>query len=777
MKAKKFIAMALFITLGFGTHAMSQTRLTTESIDQVVKEMTLEEKCHLVLGCGMSSGSDAKFPGTAGSSYAIPRLGIPSIYCADSNQGLRMAVHRDFDSRDYVATDFMTSIALASSWSKDAAYEVGTAIGNETKEYGLDWILAPSMNLIRNVLCGRNHEYYSEDPYLSGSIAAEYVKGVQNEGTAACLKHFVANNQETNRVNNDARVSQRALRELYLKAFEIAVRESRPWTIMTSYNKVNGTYTPENKSLIETILRKEWGYDGMVVSDWNAGTDAVQSMLAGNDMMQPGQERQYQAIHDAVLNGKLPIQVLDNNVKRILQLIVKTNSFKKYAYSNEPDLKRHAQADRTWGAECMVLLKNEGILPFDRSVKDVALYGITSYDIIPGGTGFGGMMNGRYTVSLVEGLRNQGYVVNNGLLKEYKEHIDKENKRLYPNGYPTFSITPLKRAEELSFSEEELNNYADNSNLAIITIGRKSGEAVDRVKTSFYLSEDERKLIKQVSGAYHNMGKKVLVILNICSPIETASWKESVDGILCSWQTGEQIGNSIADILSGRTTPSGKLPVTFAFDYGDAAADKHFPSDFDASQIDIKTVFGFGNTDKSDTSISNIDYTNYEEDIYVGYRYFDSFRKPVSYPFGYGLSYTTFEYLNPSVEYVDGLYTIKVEVRNSGEYAGKEVVELFISAPQNKQMNKPAKELKAYTKTSLLNPGESEVVIMTVSQKDLASFNERESAWQTSAGTYKFLLCSSVADVKSVLKADVKASMQKVNDVMKLQYKLNLLHR
>lgn len=777
MRAKKIIAMTLWATIGFGSHLVAQTKLTAENIDQVIQEMTLEEKCHLVLGQGMPSGSDAKFPGTAGSSYAIHRLGIPSIYCADSNQGLRMAAQRDFDSRRYVATDFMTSISLAASWNKEAAYEVGAAIGNETKEYGLDWILAPSMNLIRNVLCGRNHEYYSEDPYLSGSIAAAYVKGVQSEGTAACLKHFVANNQETNRVNNDARISQRALRELYLKAFEIAVKESHPWTIMTAYNKVNGTYTPESKPLIETILRGEWGYEGMVVSDWNAGTNAVQSMLAGNDMMQPGQERQYQTIHEAVLSGELPVQVLDNNVKRILQLIVKTNSFKKYAYSNEPDLKRHAQADRAWGAECMVLLKNEGVLPFDSRVKDIALYGTTSYDIIPGGTGFGGMMNGQYTVSLVEGLRAQGYAVNNGLLKQYKAHIDKETKRLYPNGRPAFSIAPLNRAEELSFPEEELKSYADSSHLAIITIGRKSGEAVDRIKESFYLSEGEQKLIRQVSEAYHDAGKKVLVILNICSPIETASWKESVDGIVCAWQTGEQIGHSIADVLSGKVTPSGKLPVTFALHYGDAAADKRFPSDFDASHIDIKTVFGFGDADKSGTPTPDIDYTDYEEDIYVGYRYFDSFGKSVSYPFGYGLSYTTFEYLNPTIEHADNQYTIRVEVKNSGNHAGKEVVELFVSAPRNKQLDKPAKELKAFAKTGLLKPGESEVVTMTVSQEDLASFNEKKSAWQTSAGTYDFLLCASAADVKSVLKADVKASMRKVNDVMEPQYKLNLLHR
>jgi beta-glucosidase len=223
-KIINLFVLSLLFTIG----TTAQTKLRADNIDQVVSELTLEEKCHLVLGVGMGFGKDVKFPGTAGGTLAIPRLGIPAIYCADSNQGLRMSVNRDFDSKNYWCTDFMTSMTLASTWDREAAYAIGKAIGNETREYGLDWILAPSMNLVRNPLCGRNHEYYSEDPYLSGTIAAGYVKGVQSEGTAACIKHFVANNQETNRNANDSRMSQRALRELYLRGFEIAVKEAKP---------------------------------------------------------------------------------------------------------------------------------------------------------------------------------------------------------------------------------------------------------------------------------------------------------------------------------------------------------------------------------------------------------------------------------------------------------------------------------------------------------------------------------------------------------------------
>ena len=249
--------------------------------------MTLEEKCHMVLGRGMHFNDEAKFPGTAGSTFSVNRLGIPETYCADSQQGLRMNATRAWDHNDYYPTDFVASMTLASTWDREAAFKVGQGIGNEVREFGLDWILSPAMNLIRNPLCGRNHEYYSEDPYLSGTIAAGYVKGVQSEGTAASPKHFVANNQETNRNNNISQVSQRALREIYLKAFEIMVKESDPWTIMTSYNKLNGPYAVQNRELLTTIVRDEWGWKGMFVSDWNAGDDAVAAMMAGNDMLQP----------------------------------------------------------------------------------------------------------------------------------------------------------------------------------------------------------------------------------------------------------------------------------------------------------------------------------------------------------------------------------------------------------------------------------------------------------------------------------------------------------
>ena len=654
---------------------------------------------------------------------------------------------------------------------------MGQGIGNEVREFGLDWILSPAMNLIRNPLCGRNHEYYSEDPYLSGTIAAGYVRGVQSEGTAACPKHFVANNQETNRNNNISQVSQRALREIYLKAFEIMVKESNPWTIMTSYNKLNGPYAVQNRELLTTIVRDEWGWKGMFVSDWNAGDDAVAAMLAGNDMLQPGQDKQYQAILEAAKSGKLPMEVLDANVKRILEYVIKTHNFKGYKYNNEPDLKAHAQTVRQVGADGIVLLKNSGILPL--MGKRVALFGCTSYDWISGGSGFGGTSVGHYTVSLVEGMRSAGYEVYKPLIRTYTQHIAAEEKRLFPNGRPPFSLMPPARVDEKQFTADELNAAIEGSDVAIISLGRKSGEAADRSEADFYLKEGEAKLIKAVSEAYHAKGKQVIVLLDICSPIDVASWQNQVDALVCTWQGGQESGFAVADVLSGKVNPSGKLPMTFQIKYGDAYADKNFPANVDDKTLGAMFMWGYNKDQapKERKPQANIDYTNYEEDIYVGYRYFDSFGKPVAYPFGFGLSYTTFAYENMSVSEANGVYTVKVDVKNTGKKAGRNVVELFVAAPNSKKLNKPEKELRNYAKTSLLQPGQTETVTMLVKVEDLASFNEKASAWKTDAGRYNFLICSSANDVEAKASANVKGWTKKVNNVMKPNVKLNLLKR
>ena len=788
------VIVAVAVMCGYSLRVSAQT-LTAENIDEVVNAMTLEEKCHLVLGCGMHFNDEAKFPGTAGSTFGIARLGIPETYCADSQQGLRMDSKRAWDHRDYYPTDFVASMTLASTWDREAAFKVGQGIGNEVKEFGLDWILSPSMNLIRNPLCGRNHEYYSEDPYLSGTIAAGYVNGVQSEGTAACPKHFIANNQETNRNNNISQISQRALREIYLKAFEIMIKESNPWTIMTSYNKLNGPYALQNRDLLTTIVRDEWGWKGMYVSDWNAGDDAVAAMQAGNDMLQPGQDKQYQAILAAAKSGELSMDILNANVRRILEYVVKTHNYKKTGdcrqetgghKCNKPccvpmcsaeNLKAHAQVVREVGADGIVLLKNSGILPL--AGKKVALFGCTSYDWISGGSGFGGTSVGHYTVSLIEGLRSAGYEVYKPLIGIYTKHIADEEKRLFPNGRPPFSLLPPARAEEKQFTADELNAAIEGSDVAIISLRRKSGEAADRSESDFYLKEGEAQLIKAVSEAYHAKGKKVVVLLDICSPIDVASWQDQVDALVCTWQGGQESGFSVADVLSGKVNPSGKLPMTFQIKYGDAYADKNFPANVDDKTLGAMFMWGY-NKDKAPKDRQpqkDIDFTNYEEDIYVGYRYFDSFGKPVAYPFGFGLSYTTFEYDDLEVDEENGVYTVKVDVKNTGDKAGRNVVELFVAAPNSKKANKPEKELRNYAKTKLLQPGEEETVTMKVTTEDLASFNEKASAWKTDAGVYTFMICSSANDVEAKATAKVKGWTKKVNNVMQPNVKLNLLRR
>ena len=755
------------------TGSNQSVRLRADNIDEVVSAMTLEEKVHLVIGCGMSMGSDAKFPGTAGRTYDIPRLGIPSAYLADGPHRLAMAAKREFDSRTYHATEFPSSTTVAATFNPDAAHKVGRTLGTEVKDYGLDVLLAPGVNLMRNVLCGRNHEYYSEDPVLAGKMAA-YINGVQSRGTGTCLKHFAVNNQETNRNNNDSRLTQRPLRELYLKCFEIAVKESQPWSVMTAYNKVNGKYTCEDRELTEVILRDEWGFKGLVMSDWNAGKDAVTSIVAGNDMLQPGQDRQYKAILEAVENGTLDLALLDRSVKRVLEFVVKSHTFAGYEYPNKTDLEAHAQVDREIGAEGIVLLDNKQALPMTAGIKKVALYGTTSYDMVPAGMGFGSTGIGYYTVSMVEGLRNAGYIVDKELLNRYKKHMADEQKRLFPHGKPPFAFTPLPRAEEFLPTAEELAAQVKANDIAVLTLGRVSGEGCDRRVEDFLLKENELALIKQVSAAYHAAGKKLVVVLNICSPVETASWKGLADAVVCAFQPGQEVGNCITDILTGKVNPSGKLPMTFAVKYGDAPSDANFPFDYEFKMPSFAMGTGMNfksekKEEKPKEPEKNVDFTNYEEGIYVGYRYFDTFGKEVSYPFGHGLSYTAFDYAVENAKMDADRCELKVSVKNIGKVAGREAVQLYVKAP-NGGLDKPAKELKAFGKTALLQPGESQTLILTWNVMDMASFNEKNSSWELAKGEYQWMVAASSADVRcTAVQRVTKARKQKVHDAMRAQ--------
>ena len=794
MKKVLFFAIA---ALAVGCTNTDKVTKNTINQEEVMAKMSLEDKAHFVIGVGMKgfSGDDAVIgatqsivPGAAGTTYPLDSLGIPAVVLADGPAGLRIDATREGDSATYYCTHFPIGTLLASTWNTQLVEEVGQAIGEEVKEYGADVLLAPALNIMRNPLCGRNFEYYSEDPVVAGKTAGAYITGVQKNDVGTSIKHFAANNQETNRMNTDAHISQRALREIYLKGFEIAIKEAKPWTVMTSYNYINGVYTSESKDLVQTILRDEWGYEGTVMTDWFGGKDGAKQMWAGNDMLQPGKNEQFDSIVAGVKSGKLDMADLDRNVQRVLNLVERSPRFQGYKYSNKPDLKAHAAVTRQSAAEGMVLMKNTAspntskgkgeVLPFDENIKKVALYGCTSYDFIAGGTGSGNV-NHAYVVSLVDGLKNGGYTVSNELKVAYEQYIADakaaqkkaldELAKKDKQAAMLAGFMPGTLPAEKQFTAEELAAQAEASDVAIITIGRISGEFLDRKAADFNLNDSEMKLIQQVCDVYHKAGKQVVVLLNIGGVIETASWKDLPDAILCAWQAGQEGGNSVVDVLSGKQSPSGKFTMTWPVKFTDAYSSKNFPIDEDP-RIDMLNQCKKGN-------VKNVDYTDYEEDIYVGYRYFDSFEVPVSYPFGYGLSYTTFEYSDAKCSVDGDIFTVNVTIKNTGNHEGKEVVELYISAPDNKAANKPVKELKAYAKTKQLKPGESETLKLTVKAADLASFDETSSAWVVAEGEYQFLVAASAQDIKATLTAKAKAQQIKANNVMKPEVQMNLLKR
>ena len=773
----------------------AQPQLRADNIDEVLKAMTLEEKAKLLVGgannffgTGAVVGGEADLvAGAAGTSPAIPRLGIPATVLTDGPAGVRIDPTRKGTDKTYYATAFPIGSCLASTWNTELVSKVGEAIGNETKEYRCDVILGPGMNLHRNPLCGRNFEYYSEDPLLTGKIAAAYIQGVQNQGAGVSAKHFAVNSQETDRTAVDERVSQRAARELYLRGFEIAVRESDPWTIMASYNQVNGQYSMGNHDLLTKILRDDWGYKGIVMTDWigiREGLETISEVHAGNDLMEPGQPAQVEEIIKGVKEGKLDIADVDRNVRRMLEYIVKTPSFHQYPASNAPDFKAHAAITRQSAAEGIVLLKNNGVLPFRTEgnlspltshhspiIKTVALFGENSYDFLSGGTG-SGCVHPPYVVDMLQGLENAGIKSSATLTDIYHKYIDYARIKFQAERHPAkwFQTEYMgqQKYPEISLSPIAIGKEVKAADAAIITIGRQAGEGIDRdIDTEFNLIPEERSLIVDVCNAFHAAGKPVIVIINSGSVIETASWSSYPDAILCAWQPGMEGGNSIADLLTGKVNPSGKLTMTWPIAATDHASTKNFPGNID----DYSFQMMVGNK----MPIPGHAYTNHEEDIYVGYRYFDTSNREVAYPFGFGLSYTTFEMSKPAVKANgNSAVEVSVTVKNTGAVAGKEVAQVYVTAPKGR-LEKPAQELKAFAKTRELQPGESQTLTMTIPVRDLASFDEAGSQWLTEAGTYTFRIGFSSRDIKASLPLALKEYTEKTTNALAPQQTLNLL--
>lgn len=706
--------------------AQSQTilpQLGKNKISEVVGAMTLSEKARMVIGGGrdaapsLADGSmigqmDFRIPGGAGVTNGIPRLGIPAMVLVDGPAGVRMNVRRKGDSTRYFATAFPSEITLASTWDTALAARVGEAFGNEVKEFGADIILAPGVNIHRNPLGGRNFEYYSEDPVVTGNMAMAMINGLQSNGIGTSIKHYIANNHEANRAGINVIMDERTAREIYLKGFEIAIKNSNPWTVMSSYNLLNGIHTSERKDLLTTILRDEWGFKGYVMTDWGGkAVNLVDQMVAGNDVIMPGNTKQINNIIEAVQQGKLSEKVLDRNVERLLRIVQLSPSFQQYKYTSRPDVKKHAQISREAGRDGMVLLTNKQALPLSAQQRKVALLGNISYSLIAGGTGSGDV-NKAYTISLYKGLLNAGYLPDSILSLPYRDHV-----KDYRNW-----------VKELYVSDAQLTRAAKENEYAIITIGRNSWETKDRsLDSNYQLRPVELSLISRAAKAFHQQHKKLVVVLNICGVVDTKGWREEADAILLAWQPGQEAGDAIADILTGAVNPSGKLATTFPENYTDLSTAKNFPG----------------------TPADNPDSVRYEEGIYVGYRYFDAFGVKPAFEFGYGLSYTSFAInglaLNKAV--MKDKLVISAKVTNTGKIAGREVIQLYITAPVS-SIPKPLQELKGFVKTKLLQPGESQLVQFELPVADLASFYTAKNAWVADAGRYTVKLGTSSRQIK-----------------------------
>ena len=720
-------------------------RLGRAELADVVAALTPEEKIQLVLGMGMKdsgfpngqapppgtlpamdptdTATPDKVAGQAGSTHAVPRLGIPSVALADGPAGVRINARRPNDPKTYYATAFPVATLLASSWDTTLVRQLGVAFGNEARAYGIDVMLTPGMNIQRNPLGGRNFEYYSEDPVVAGAMAGALVQGMQLTGVGTSLKHLAANNQEFNRMQLDSHISERALREIYLKGFQLALQQAKPWTIMSSYNKINGTYTSESPDLLTTLLRREWGFKGLVMSDWFAGQNAVAQLVAGNDLLMPGTIAQRQQLQAALKDGTLTEKQLDVSVTRVLELVLRTNSYRDLPFDNQPDLPAHAAMARRAAAESMVLLHNPGhALPLPAG-RRIALFGNSAYHLITGGTGSGEVNTGPIT-QLPQRLAEAGFKVEEPLHHRYEQYLKAEQAR-QPDTRALF--TPALVVEEMSFDKAAVQQLAHTAEVAVLVLGRSAGEGEDRHEPDdFTLRPAERTLLRQVATAFYAQGKKVVVVLNVGGVVEVASWRCEADAILLAGQPGQEGAAAIADLLAGQVNPSGKLAATFPVHY----ADVPYAAEFPGRALP-------GSSPAASAILGQPAENDYREGIYVGYRYFNTFGVKPAYEFGYGLSYTTFTYgpLTLSASTFEGPLTATITVTNTGPVAGKEVVQLYLSAPAG-QLAKPENELKAFAKTQLLAPGQTQTLTFTLTAAELTSFDTRTSAWVAEAGTY-----------------------------------------
>ena len=686
-------------------------QLTADGVRCVVAAMTLEEKAHMVTGT-----QNVKLKDASGGTYEIPRLGVPSITVNDGPAGVR-----------YGTTVWYPSVInISSSWDVKLAKEIGVSMAEDALAQDIDIILAPGMNIQKNVLGGRNFEYVSEDPILTAFVAAAYTDGIQSKGVGVSLKHFAANNQETARGQISANVTERALREIYLKAFGMVIESSDPYTVMSCYNLINGQRVATRYDLLTTYLRGEHGFSGYVMSDWGSGGTVVEKVNAGNDINMPGDAADPDTLLAAYQAGKVDSLMLDTACGNILGVVVRCHAFTNPDQRTRLDYRNHGEQVASAAADTMVLLKNEGAsLPLANGTT-VAVFGNGAVRTIYGGAG-SGSVSAKTTVSIFDGLRKaDGLTVFDAQSNPFlgcEEH------------------SPLDESKDVEVTEAYAEKCAEGADVAIIVISRGSTEGADRntLEGDFKLNATELSMITRVSEAFHAKGKKVVVLLNIGSPMEIVSWRDYVDAILWVGYPGERAGTSVAKVLLGEVNPSAKTTITWPTAYNTTPAHRHFPG--------------------------NASDATYYEDIYVGYRYYSTFNVATAYPFGFGLSYTSFEYSDFSVEkQKDGSVMAKVTIKNVGEVAGREIAQVYVSKPET-TLEQAAYELAGFGKTKLLAPGESETLTIRVPVEALESYDTENSRYIIDKGDYTFFVGASSFDVRCDRKALNYPELTVVKDV------------
>ncbi len=652
-------------------------------LQSIIRNMTLEEKAALVTGA------------SAWTTTPVERLGVPEMMVTDGPHGVRRVpdVHA-MGAKSLPATAFPTASAQAATWDADLIYAMGQALAEEASSLGVGILLGPGVNMKRSPLGGRNFEYYSEDPYLAGEMAASLVAGIQSKGVGTSLKHYAVNNQEFERFRINAEVDERTMREIYLAAFETVVKRTQPWSVMCSYNKINGVYGSEHHDLLTRILKEEWGFEGFVVSDWGAVHDRVKALQAGLDLEMPGPKpRRTQAVIEAVDAGQLDEAVLDEAVRRILRIVFMAAETPK---GGAFDVDAHHDLARKVASESMVLLKNNGILPLKSSLN-LAVIGRSAETPHFQGGGSSHINPTRVAVPFAE-----------------MRALAPDAELTYAVGYPADdSAQPAMIEEAVGLAQT-----ADAAVLYIALPSFKESEGYDRVDLD--LTAQQVALIKAVSAVQPN----TVVVLNNGAPIVVGDWIDGVAAVLESWMMGQAGGGAVADVLFGRTNPSGKLAETFPLRLEDTPAHLNWPGD-------NATV-------------------RYGEGLYIGYRYYDGRKLPVQFPFGFGLSYTTFAYSNlrlsaDSIRDVDGVI-VTVDVTNTGAVAGKEVVQLYVH-DQASSLARPAKELKGFAKVEL-QPGETKTVSIPLNFRSFAFYHPGHSQWVVEDGAFDILVGASSADIR-----------------------------